>query len=95
MGKDEGLLPLAWQGLPPTHGLQTTRGCRLTYSLESKLLADILTLSVKKQMHCVMFFGTNDYAWIEEVLCCGEPKIKATSIVQLHIALAFMAKSAL
>ena len=26
-----------------------------------------VAFSVKKQMHCVMFFGTNDYAWIEEV----------------------------
>ena len=27
---------------------------------------------MKKQMHCVMFFGTNDYAWIEEVPYYGK-----------------------
>ena len=60
-----------WPGkvcLPPTDCKRPAGG--VTYSLKKKLLADMLTLSVKKQMHCVMFFGTNDYAWIEEVLCC-------------------------
>ena len=67
--KMKGFSP--WPGkvcLPPTDCKRPAGG--VTYSLERKLLADILTLSVKKQMHCVMFFGTNDYAWIEEVLCC-------------------------
>ena len=67
--KMKGFSP--WPGkvcLPPTDCKRPAGG--VTYSLKKKLLADILTLSVKKQMHCVMFFGTNDYAWIEEVLCC-------------------------
>ena len=28
--------------------------------------ADVKRPAIKKQMHCVNFFGTNDFAWIEE-----------------------------
>ena len=28
--------------------------------------SDIKRPAIKKQMHCVNFFGTNDFAWIEE-----------------------------
>ena len=28
--------------------------------------ADVKRPAIKKQMHCVYFFGTNDFAWIEE-----------------------------
>ena len=27
---------------------------------------DVKRPAIKKQMHCVNFFGTNDFAWIEE-----------------------------
>jgi len=36
--------------------------------------------AVKKQMHCVMFFGTNDYAWIEEVNMKDYAKFKNTFV---------------
>lgn len=36
--------------------------------------------AVKKQMHCVMFFGTNDYAWIEEVNMKDYAKFKSTFV---------------
>ena len=28
--------------------------------------SDVKRPAIKKQMHCVNFFGTNDFAWIEE-----------------------------
>lgn len=36
--------------------------------------------AVKKQMHCVMFFGTNDYAWIEEVNMKDYAQFKSTFV---------------
>merc|ERR550517_2227396 len=36
--------------------------------------------AVKKQMHCVMFFGTNDYAWIEEVNMKDYAQYKSTFV---------------
>ena len=35
---------------------------------------------MKKQMHCVMFFGTNDYAWIEEVNMKDYAQFKSTFV---------------
>ena len=31
-------------------------------------------------MHCVMFFGTNDYAWIEEVNMKDYAQFKSTFV---------------
>ena len=36
--------------------------------------------AIKKQMHCVNFFGTNDFAWIEEFSIKDYEQFKDTFI---------------
>ena len=41
---------------------------------------DVKRPAIKKQMHCVNFFGTNDFAWIEEFSIKGYEQFKDTFI---------------
>ena len=41
---------------------------------------DVKRPAIKKQMHCVNFFGTNDFAWIEEFSIKDYEQFKDTFI---------------
>ena len=41
---------------------------------------DVKRPAIKKQMHCVNFFGTNDFAWIKEFSIKGYEQFKDTFI---------------